>query len=376
MESSIIIEHKWTKELAGIIKSGLSENKRELELSAISLIRRLKKEHPEASKAIASVLSSYSGGTGSFRSVGVTPPADRDTHANLLQVKEEITGALKPVFSNEVNRSVERFIAERIKSDELLSAGVFPANKLLLTGAPGTGKTMLATWLAQELNMKLAVFDLATSISSLLGNTGLNIKRIFNYAKQDSIILFLDEFDAIAKRRDDTSDVGELKRIVNVLLKEMEEWPSRSILIAATNHPEILDSAINRRFDSCIALPLPNSEQIGNIITRALGSYTEDASASVIKTACKVQENHNASDIVLFANNSIKHHLITGDSIDDSILLTLLEQTNSDNTKDKGNLLRKIKQSMGRKITVRKLATLSGLSSTTVQYHLKKGTSK
>ena len=377
MSFDYIVEQKWTKDLPGMIKAGLTENKRDLELSAISLVRRLRKEFPDVSKEIASVLSSYSSGAGVFRSAGIAPPADRDSNANLLQVEDKITGAQSPLFNSDIKRSVDRFIAERIRTEELLAAGVFPANKLLLTGAPGTGKTMLATWLAQELGMKLAVFDLATSISSLLGNTGMNIKRIFTYAKQESIILFLDEFDAIAKRRDDTTDVGELKRIVNVLLKEMEAWPSRSILIAATNHPEMLDSAIHRRFDTCITLPMPNGAQTENIIIRALGSYAKEISSSVIKAACNIQEEHNASDIVLFANNSIKHHLISGDSMNDSILLTLLEQTNRvSNSKSKGELLRKIKQSMGKRITVRKLASLSGLSSTTVQYHIKKGADK
>ncbi len=370
------VEHGWMGDIPRLIEAGLSEDKKNIELTAMSLVRRLRKEFPDVSRDVATVLSGYSRGSGAFRSVGIAPPADRDSHANLLQVEDRVQGALKPVFSEGIEKIVGRFVEERIRADELLEAGVFPANKLLLTGAPGTGKTMLATWLAQELGMKLAVFDLATSISSLLGNTGLNIKRIFNFAKQDSIILFLDEFDAIAKRRDDSTDVGELKRIVNVLLKEMESWPARSILIAATNHPEMLDAAIYRRFDSCIALPLPGKEQAVNIVQRAFGDYSESISSEIMDVLAEVLNGRNASEIVLYANNSIKHHLISGDPLNDSLLETLLEKTRLEDSKKIGDLCRITKKIMGRKMPVRKLAELSGLSATSVQYHIKKGAAK
>lgn len=373
MSKNKTIEQTWASDLPALVEAGLLEDKKNLELSAMSLVRRLRNDFPDVAKGIAAVLSGYSKGSGAFRSVGVSPPADRDTHANLLQVEDATRGALKPVFDARIESEVARFVAERELAEELLHAGVMPANKLLLTGAPGTGKTMLATWLAQKLEMKIAVFDLATSLSSLLGNTGLNIKRIFSYAKQESIILFLDEFDAIAKRRDDATDVGELKRIVNVLLKEMESWPSRSILIAATNHPELLDPAIYRRFDSCVFLPLPDKEQIIAIIARSLGERLDTASPSILDLLGEVLKGKNASEIVLYSNNAIKHHLINGMPLDESLMTTLLDHARRENSKKIGFLCYAMKQALGAKISVRKLAELSGLSTTTVQYHIKKG---
>lgn len=370
------IEQKWMSDLPSLVEAALASDQKYIEMTAMTFVRRLRKNFPDVSREIAKVLNGYSKGAGAFRSVGIAPPADRDSHANLLQVNEKVQGILKPLLNDPVERIVGRFVEEREREEELLAAGVFPANKMLLTGAPGTGKTMLATWLAQELNMKLAVFDLATSISSLLGNTGLNIKRIFDYAKQESVILFLDEFDAIAKRRDDTTDVGELKRIVNVLLKEMETWPSRSILIAATNHPEILDPAIYRRFDSCISLPMPGTDQIKKIVIRTLGSHSENISKKMLDVVGQVLKGSNSSDVVLFANNSLKQHLISGDTLEDSLLTTLIVQARHIDPKRVGAICRIAKEMLGSKISIRKLAELSGLSSTAVQYQIKKGATK
>jgi len=370
------IEQKWFRDIPSLVEAGLSEDKRYIELTAMTLVRRWRKEFPDISNQIAQIVSGYTKGAGTFRSAGIAPPADRDTNANLLQVENKVQGALRPLFGKSIEEQIERFMTERLKADELLRAGVFPANKLLLTGEPGTGKTMLATWLAQELDMKLAVFDLATSISSLLGNTGLNIKRIFSYAKQESVILFLDEFDAIAKRRDDSTDVGELKRIVNVLLKEMEDWPSKSILIAATNHPELLDPAIHRRFDFCTALPLPDEKQIGDIIERTLDSYSQDLNPKILSLASDILKGQNASDVVLFSNNCLKHHLLRAESIENSVLITLLAHHSGERFSKRGDLLRQIKKHLGNKISVRKLAQISGLSSTAVQHHLTKEVKK
>jgi len=130
---------------------------------------------------------------------------------------------------------------------------------------------MAARRLAADLGLPLAELDLATAVSSLLGRTGLNLRRVFDYARRVPCLLFLDEFDAVAKRRDDLSDVGELKRAVNVLLKEMEAWPAASVLAAATNHPALLDPAVFRRFDLVVELPLPGVAEREALLQGAWG---------------------------------------------------------------------------------------------------------
>lgn len=133
---------------------------------------------------------------------------------------------------------------------------------MLFTGPPGVGKTLAARHLALQLQKPLLILDLASVISSYLGRTGNNIKQAFDFAKRRDCIFFLDELDAVAKRRDDDSDVGELKRLVTVLLQEIDLWGSNNLLVAATNHARLLDPAVWRRFDSTVEFPSPTREQL------------------------------------------------------------------------------------------------------------------
>ena len=148
---------------------------------------------------------------------------------------ERPTDTIPPVLAPAAQQAVDRIINERRHVDLLARVGIEPTRKLLLTGAPGVGKTMTARYLAAELDLPLLTVDLAALISSFLGRTGHNLRRILDYARSSPSVLLLDEFDALGKRRDDPSDVGELKRIVNVLLVELERWPSESLLIAESN---------------------------------------------------------------------------------------------------------------------------------------------
>ena len=109
-------------------------------------------------------------------------------------------------------------------------------------------------------------------MSSFLGRTGNNVRNVLDYAKGVECIFLLDEFDAVAKRRDDAVEVGELKRLVTVLLQEIDDWPSSGILIAATNHPELLDRAVWRRFERIVQFPMPTDEQISEAVQRQIGN--------------------------------------------------------------------------------------------------------
>lgn len=130
-----------------------------------------------------------------------------------------------------------------------------------MSGPPGVGKTMTAGWLAHRLGLPLLTLDLASVMSSYLGKTGSNVRAVLNHAQEQPCVLLLDEFDSIAKRRDDDSDVGELKRLVTVILQTIDDWSPASLLVAATNHGELLDPAVWRRFDVTLTFSLPDQGQ-------------------------------------------------------------------------------------------------------------------
>ena len=148
---------------------------------------------------------------------------------------------------------------------------------LLMYGPPGTGKSRLARHIAKELGLDLYVARLDGLISSFLGSTSKNIRALFDFAARTPCVLFLDEFDAIAKLRGDSQELGELKRVVNSFIQNLDTLGSHSIVIAATNHQELLDSAVWRRFSYRLALEFPPAELREKMWTSFNGSlaFTE-----------------------------------------------------------------------------------------------------
>ena len=185
---------------------------------------------------------------------------------------------------------------------------------LLLCGPPGVGKTMSASWLAQELSLPLMTLDLATVVSSYLGKTGTNVRAALDFAQQAPCVLLLDEFDAIAKRRDDDRDVGELKRLVTVLLQTVDEWSPTSLLVAATNHGELLDPAIWRRFDLTVEIPLPTREQRQ---VQLMDSGVDRVTSAVVAYWC---EGASADSLARAIHSAQKNLVLQGVEVVDSLL--------------------------------------------------------
>ncbi len=363
----------WREWIPKLAEAGLSGNRDRLELLLLTMIRSLKRESPDLGETLSSMLAQYNVNPGGLRwAKSGPPPTDADEGMALVQnlPTDEASQPVLPALQEDM---VRQFIEERTHSQRLFSEGFAPPSSVLLIGAPGTGKSMLAAWLARSLGLPLLVQDLATSISSFLGKTGLNLRRTLDYARSHPCVLLFDEFDAIAKRRDDVSEVGELKRIVNVLLKELETWPTHSVLVAATNHPDLLDQAIRRRFQLVIELPLPGVSERSQILRRAAGHFAEQIPASLLDACAEVAEALSGSNLHDLMQAAVRRHLTTGTSLN-SCLLAQVQMHWSDAAESKclGRLIRTVHDSTDEKHTVRELALMFDRSPSTIQHHLKK----
>ena len=186
-------------------------------------------------------------------------PVDRETAAPLAEVlfPPDIRPD-PPLFNATVSRAIETIIEEWTNFEALSEVGIQPAKTCLIYGAPGTGKTRLALWIAHQLDLPVLVVKLDGLVSSFLGTTARNIGNLFTFANRHRCILLLDEFDAIAKLRDDPQEVGEIKRVVNALLQNLDTRKDAGFSIGITNHPKLLDPAVWRRFEVQLEIPKPD----------------------------------------------------------------------------------------------------------------------
>lgn len=205
---------------------------------------------------------------------GVPPvvPVDEDSRMNLLKVFDEQKNLEKPMLSQAIEDNLDQIILERKNVQKLNKLGLSPTKSAIFVGPPGVGKTMTAQWLAQKLNVPFYVLDLTAVMSSLLGKSGNNLRAALDFAKKSPCVLLLDEIDAIAKRRSDDADIGELKRLVTVILQEVDQWPSTGLLLAATNYADLIDPALWRRFDLVVEFQTPDRAAIHEAVKRFMGA--------------------------------------------------------------------------------------------------------
>ena len=166
------------------------------------------------------------------------------------------------VLSDTCRKAVDQLINEQERSSLLMAHGLDPKHRVLLVGPPGNGKTSLAEAIAEALAVEFFVVRYDEMIGSYLGETAGRLKRIFEYARTTPCVLFFDEFDAVGKERGDVHETGEIKRVVTSLLMGVDELPSYTVIIAATNHPELLDRAVWRRFQLRLTLPAPTEKDL------------------------------------------------------------------------------------------------------------------
>ena len=193
--------------------------------------------------------------------------------ANLLSARYPNTKLLDMVLSPELESRLKRILTEQKQRNRLQSYNLSPRRKILLVGPPGSGKTMTAAALAGELQLPLLTAMYSNLIGKFMGETASRLKLIFDAMPLTRGIYFFDEFDAIGTQRNNANDVGEIRRVLNSFLQFIENDESDSLIIAATNHPNLLDEALFRRFDDVIEYTLPTIEMIHRLLETRLSVF-------------------------------------------------------------------------------------------------------
>jgi SpoVK/Ycf46/Vps4 family AAA+-type ATPase len=255
-------------EIGKIVEGALKNDKEKLENYTKLLIEKLRAdgENRTAEKFNKLLLGEVSKTLSPMNITGKTVPVDTESRTPLADVILPGQNDSFVVLSEQNKTKLNSFILNYKNADKLNTLGLGISNTLILYGPPGCGKTKCAYYIAKELNLPLVIARLDSMISSYLGTTAKNIRYLFEYIQRMPCVLFLDEFDALAKARDDSNELGELKRVVNSLLQNIDTMSSDSLLIAATNHDQLLDTAVWRRFDYKLKVELPDTKAIRRLL--------------------------------------------------------------------------------------------------------------
>ena len=200
-------------------------------------------------------------------------PKDYDRGIPLIEIRHPNRYLADLVLSADQEDLIEGVLREFTHWDILESNGLRPSHKILFCGPPGCGKTVTAEAISSKLGLPLLYVRFDSVVSSLLGETASNLRKVFDYASRGSWVLLFDEFDTVGRSRDDATEHGELKRVVNAFLQMLDSFNSQSLVIAATNFEQSLDPALWRRFDEIIRFEKPTIEQIQSLLKKRLQNH-------------------------------------------------------------------------------------------------------
>ncbi|MBN3174283.1 AAA family ATPase [Pectobacterium brasiliense] len=357
-----------TLEILKVIEGALSNNLTQVTAYSELLASKLEKEG-DARTALSIRKKLDSSGT-NYSTAGVNGrpepivPVDKDSRLTLGDVLYPTVDETRIQLPTSVQENVDEFLSFISKAHLLSEAGVGISPSMMLYGPPGCGKTQLAHHIAARLGLPLITARCDTLISSFLGSTAKNIRSLFDHAASRPCVLFLDEFDAFAKARDDQHELGELKRVVVSLLQNIDALPENTILLAATNHHGLLDPAVWRRFAYRLKITLPNKELRCSLIEQFLGGFcpksikrivdaTEGMSGAMIQQACKT---------------AIRNAILSGQEhidIDKLIIGLAMDQyqdiLSHSELSDEDKII-KLRMLNGKVFTIERLAAIFGLS--------------
>lgn len=293
-----------------------------------------KKGHVKLADRLKNILDkniiSHQSFTGELTNIlgsSISIPTDK---RNKIPLAKEIPRELlryEMVLSKEVGEKIGRIENEYVARERLAHYGLKPRKRILLHGSPGCGKSMSAERIAWNIGLPFLKVKFEAVISSYLGESAANLKTLFEAVQTYPCVLLLDEFDFIAKSRENKQDVGEMHRLVNILLNVLEDYDGPGIIMATTNLEGSIDKALFRRFDDIIEMPKPGQEEIEDILKSTLGSIkiAKDVKWNVL---AKKMIGFSAALIVKIANDAAKLSIIKGN---DNVNLFFLEESLKEN---------------------------------------------
>lgn len=300
------------KKLFRSYKLGDSDSFLEAALSIIDEER--KKHHIMLANDLSKILANGKSPAGSQLRPGFDAlPKDADRHTALVDIKHPDRYLQELVLDDHIRNDLAQVMREFTQWEVLEANGLGPSNKLLFCGPPGCGKTVTAEALAAELGLPLLYVRFDSVVSSLLGETSANLRKVFDYAAKGSWVVLFDEFDAIGRSRDDDTEHGELKRVVNSFLQLLDQFRGKSIIIAATNFEQSLDPALWRRFDEIARFSKPSIEQITTLIRLRLGRRMPQV--PLIRDLSQQLAGNTHAEVERVCRDALKHTVLEGNPI-------------------------------------------------------------
>lgn len=369
-------------EIRMIIQGGLEGKSEKVKNYALILADKLGKEGDEKSeKRILQLIENFQ--SHKLQPLGMSArllPVDTESRLPLVESKVFSKEESFLVLDDSSMDIVNEFIDLSLHDDELVREGITIPRNLLLYGPPGTGKTQTARYISWKLGLPLITARMDTLVSSFLGSTSKNIRTLFDFVDDIPCILFLDEFDAIAKLRDDTNELGELKRVVNSLLQNIDSLKGKISVIAATNHEHLLDSAVWRRFDYKLCMSVPDEIERFHLLEHFLFPVITDKNQ--IDLLSVLTAEFSGSDIFTLSNriktrrimgriSEVNERLIFDSYIE--FLKSGLRSNQTDSAQTRIEIIRHLYKNYSKRFPQRRLALMFGCSVGKMSSILKEG---